>query len=292
MGKARRRYGRQHAKDQLLGHFSKASLLRRYLAAGLSARNGGVSVLTGPASGGRHGVGGKRIRSCSGRCWLVTWLGSDAACRPLTGLVQVTFILAAAAAVAATLRHRRFRCLAGLAAGAVTAGRRPALPGVPVRPAAQRRRYMARGLGHPVGRAPGSHRHDGRAGQRPRPPRRPGDQGRRRDRAAGHGPGRGQLARSATRAADHGRPPSAAVGRSTRAASRRDRPPVPAGGQRNDRERRAALADRLQWLPTGCPSYLAGPPCSCYRAEAMSNATPGRAGPGRRRRPLCATQPR
>ena len=35
MAKARRRYGRirsQHAKDQSLGHFSKASLLRRYLA--------------------------------------------------------------------------------------------------------------------------------------------------------------------------------------------------------------------------------------------------------------------
>ncbi len=39
----------------------------------------------------------------------VTWLGSDPAGRLLTGLVQVTFVLAAAAAVAATLRHRRFR---------------------------------------------------------------------------------------------------------------------------------------------------------------------------------------
>jgi len=52
----------------------------------------------------------------------VTWLGSDPAGRLLTGLVQVTFVLAAAAAIAATLRHRRFRRLAGLAAGAVTAG--------------------------------------------------------------------------------------------------------------------------------------------------------------------------
>ena len=52
----------------------------------------------------------------------VTWLGSDPAGRLLTGLVQITFVLAAAAAVAATLRHRRFRRLAGLAAGAVTAG--------------------------------------------------------------------------------------------------------------------------------------------------------------------------
>ena len=52
----------------------------------------------------------------------VTWLGSDPAGRLLTGLVQVAFVLAAAAAVAAALRHRRFRLLAGLAAGAVTAG--------------------------------------------------------------------------------------------------------------------------------------------------------------------------
>ena len=52
----------------------------------------------------------------------VTWLGSDPAGRLLTGLVQVTFVLAAAGAVAAALRHRRFRLLAGLAAGAATAG--------------------------------------------------------------------------------------------------------------------------------------------------------------------------
>ena len=52
----------------------------------------------------------------------VTWLGSDPAGRLLTGLVQVAFVLAAAAAVAAALWHRRFRLLAGLAAGAVAAG--------------------------------------------------------------------------------------------------------------------------------------------------------------------------
>ena len=51
----------------------------------------------------------------------VTWLGSDPAGRLLTGLVQVTFVLAAAGAVAAALRHRRFRLLAGLTAGAATA---------------------------------------------------------------------------------------------------------------------------------------------------------------------------
>ena len=52
----------------------------------------------------------------------VTWLGSDPAGRLLTGLVQVALVLAAAAAVAAVLRRRRFRLLAGLAAGAVAAG--------------------------------------------------------------------------------------------------------------------------------------------------------------------------
>ena len=49
----------------------------------------------------------------------VTWLGSDPAGRVLTGLAQVAVVLAAAAAVAAALWHRRFRLLAGLAAGAV-----------------------------------------------------------------------------------------------------------------------------------------------------------------------------
>ena len=52
----------------------------------------------------------------------MTWLGSDPARRLLTGLVQLAFVPAAAAAVAATPRHRRFRRLAVLAAGAVTAG--------------------------------------------------------------------------------------------------------------------------------------------------------------------------
>ena len=47
----------------------------------------------------------------------VTWLGSDPAGRLLTGLVQVALVLAATVAVAAALRHRRFRRLAGLEAG-------------------------------------------------------------------------------------------------------------------------------------------------------------------------------
>ena len=52
----------------------------------------------------------------------VTWLGSDPAGRLLTGLVQVAFVAAAAGAVAVALWHRRFRLLAGLAAGAIVAG--------------------------------------------------------------------------------------------------------------------------------------------------------------------------
>jgi len=52
----------------------------------------------------------------------VTWLGSDPAGRLLTGLVQVSFVAAAAGAVAVALWHRRFRLLAGLAAGAIVAG--------------------------------------------------------------------------------------------------------------------------------------------------------------------------
>ena len=51
----------------------------------------------------------------------VTWLGSDLAGRLLTGLVQVAFVVAAAGAAAAALWHRRFRLLAGLAAGAAAA---------------------------------------------------------------------------------------------------------------------------------------------------------------------------
>ena len=51
----------------------------------------------------------------------VTWLESDLAGRLLTGLVQVAFVVAAAGVAAAALWHRRFRLLAGLAAGAVAA---------------------------------------------------------------------------------------------------------------------------------------------------------------------------
>jgi len=52
----------------------------------------------------------------------LTWLGSDFAARLLVGLVQVTIVVAAFLTVAAGLRFRRFRLLAGLAAGAVVAG--------------------------------------------------------------------------------------------------------------------------------------------------------------------------
>jgi undecaprenyl-diphosphatase len=52
----------------------------------------------------------------------VTWLGSGSAGRLLIGLVQVTFVIAAAAVVFAVLRYRRARLLAQLAAGALIAG--------------------------------------------------------------------------------------------------------------------------------------------------------------------------
>ena len=48
-------------------------------------------------------------------------LGSGPASRVLTGIVQVACVAAAALAVAATLWHRRFRLLLGLAVGAVLA---------------------------------------------------------------------------------------------------------------------------------------------------------------------------
>ena len=52
----------------------------------------------------------------------VTWLGSGSAGRLLIGLVQVAFVIAAAAVVFAVLRYRRARLLAELAAGALIAG--------------------------------------------------------------------------------------------------------------------------------------------------------------------------
>ena len=52
----------------------------------------------------------------------VRLLSYDPAGRVLVGLMQVTFVLTAAGVVAAGLRYRRFRLLAGLAAGAVAAG--------------------------------------------------------------------------------------------------------------------------------------------------------------------------
>ncbi|MGH3255188.1 MAG: lysylphosphatidylglycerol synthase domain-containing protein [Streptosporangiaceae bacterium] len=67
-----------------------------------------VTVAPGPLTGPRAAA--------------VTWLGSDPAGRLLTGLVQVTLALAAAGTLAVALRHRRFRLLAGLVAGAAVAG--------------------------------------------------------------------------------------------------------------------------------------------------------------------------
>jgi len=52
----------------------------------------------------------------------VTWLGADPAGRLLVGLVQVAFVVAAAAIVAFALWRRRFRLLISLAAAAMVAG--------------------------------------------------------------------------------------------------------------------------------------------------------------------------
>ena len=64
---------------------------------------GGVPVAAGPAAA------------------VVGGLGSGTASRVLTGLVQVACLAAAAVVVAATLRHRRFRLLGGLAIGIAAA---------------------------------------------------------------------------------------------------------------------------------------------------------------------------
>jgi uncharacterized membrane protein YbhN (UPF0104 family)/tRNA A-37 threonylcarbamoyl transferase component Bud32 len=71
-----------------------------------------VAVAPGPLTGPRAAA--------------VSWLGSGPAGRLLTGLVQVTLILAAAGTLAVALRHRRFRLLAGLVAGAAVAAALPA----------------------------------------------------------------------------------------------------------------------------------------------------------------------
>ena len=52
----------------------------------------------------------------------VTWPGPGPAGHLLAAVLQVAFVVAAAWVVAAVLRHRRFRLLAGLAAGAAVAG--------------------------------------------------------------------------------------------------------------------------------------------------------------------------
>jgi glycosyltransferase 2 family protein len=52
----------------------------------------------------------------------VRWLSYQPGGQGLVGLVQVAFVVAAAGVAAAALRYRRFRLLAGLAAGALVAG--------------------------------------------------------------------------------------------------------------------------------------------------------------------------
>src|SRR5262252_5531190 len=72
-------------------------------------------------------------------------LPSTVAGRVLAGLVQVAFALAAVAAVAVTLRYRRFRLLAGLAAGAVLAS--AVLTGIVELAGGERPRALAAGTG-------------------------------------------------------------------------------------------------------------------------------------------------
>ena len=81
----------------------------RLIASGLvlTGMLAAVAVAPGPLTGPRAAA--------------VSWLGSDPAGRLLTGLVQVTLVLAAAGTLAVALRHRRFRLLTGLVAGAAVA---------------------------------------------------------------------------------------------------------------------------------------------------------------------------
>ena len=81
----------------------------RLIASGLvlTATLVAVTVAPGPLTGPRAAA--------------VSWLGSGPAGRLLTGLVQVTLVLAAAGTLAVALRHRRFRLLTGLVAGAAVA---------------------------------------------------------------------------------------------------------------------------------------------------------------------------
>ena len=76
----------------------------------------------------------------------VTWPGSGPAGRLLTGLAQVAFAVAAAGVIAAALRHRRFRLLAGLTAAAAAAG--AALAGILYLAGDQRPHAVTAATGH------------------------------------------------------------------------------------------------------------------------------------------------
>src|SRR6266571_3185638 len=60
--------------------------------------------------------------ACASAAAVIAVAPSTVACRVLGGLVQVAFVVAAVAAIAVTLRYRRFRLLASLAGVAVLAG--------------------------------------------------------------------------------------------------------------------------------------------------------------------------
>src|ERR1700750_740744 len=84
----------------------------------------------------------------------VTWRGADPAGRALVGLVQVAFVVAAAAIVAFTLWRRRFRLLISLAAGAMVAG--GALAGILNLVDGGHPPALAANLGHGSGRGHGA----------------------------------------------------------------------------------------------------------------------------------------
>ena len=94
-----------------------------------------------------------------------------------------------------------------------SASGRPAVPGLPGRPAQGSGRPAARRLVAPGRRAPGPGRRDGRTGRRRRPPGTRRRRGAGRHRAAGHGPGAGKLAGPGPGRGDHRRPAAPGSGR-------------------------------------------------------------------------------
>ena len=154
-----------------------------------------VAITTGPHPPPRHpSLPSSRYRHLGPAAPVPGGLGM--AGRVITGLVQVACLVTAVVVVTVTLRRRRFRLLAGLAANQARGGhsgrpaavrqgpglgparRRPAVPGVPDGAAAACRRHPARRVAPARGRASGPSRIDGRTGRGIRTWIRPGRPGR------------------------------------------------------------------------------------------------------------------